>query len=496
MNTHTRGWRTPRATEMRTLRARLIASHVLPILIVVPLIGLAAFLLFRLQLSLAAAEAGVQTELARTQDRAQELADAAGRLDQLLNDPAAARDFLSSVTLDVHNVTLLDKAGHVVASTDSGTQLAPSISDQDVNSVLRGQGAVQIQMTGESGRQLAEIAIPILGDQRQVEGIVLVQQQLGSVQSQLGNLSAILVAIVIVLFAVGILLGLLLALRLSRSLGQVTGTIDDIAHGQQPAELPAHDVAEFDALYQSVNGLAERLKTLEDARKRLLANLVHELGRPLGSIRAAAFALRNGAVDDPALRDELLGGINAQIERMQPLLDNLTQLHGQVLGNLELNRSDTPLGPWLSQVLALWREAAREKGITWKADIPMSLPTVSIDADPMSRAVGNLLSNAVKFTPAGGTIKVEASERQGDLPGEPSTIAIVVEDSGPGIAAGDQARIFEPFQRGQQGTRFAQGVGLGLSIATDIAQAHGGGISVESAPGQGSRFTLTFPASA
>lgn len=482
---------------MRTLRTRLIASHVLPILVVVPLIGLAAFALLRLQSSIAGAEAAMQTELARMQEQAQLLADAAGRLDQLLSDPQAAQTFLSSISLNLTNVTLLDQQGRIVASTDAAeSRLAPPRSAEQVASVLRGQGAVQVEMTGESGRRLAEIAIPILGDQRQVQGVLLMQQQLGSVQSQLSNLSALLIAIVVVLFAAGILLGLLLALRLSRSLEHVTTTLDGIAHGQQPSELPAHDLAEVDALYQSVNSLADRLHTLEDARKRLLANLVHELGQPLGSIRAAAFALRNGAADDPALRDELLGGIGIQIERMQPLLDNLTQLHGQVLGTLELNRSDTPLAPWLTQVLALWREAAREKGILWQADIPMSLPSVSIDADLMARALGNLVSNAVKFTPSGGSITVRARESLGQNEGNPAQITIDVVDSGLGIAAADQKRIFEPFQRGQQGTRFAQGVGLGLSIATDIAQAHGGGVTVESTPGKGSCFTLAFPATA
>jgi signal transduction histidine kinase len=270
-------------------------------------------------------------------------------------------------------------------------------------------------------------------------------------------------------------------------LSRVTTTIEGIAYGEQPASLPEHDLSEIDALYQSVNELAGRLRTLEDARKRLLANLVHELGRPLGSIRAAVHALRNGADDDPALRLELLGGINSQIEHMQPLLDNLTSLHGQVLGTLELSRKPTPLAPWLQQAITLWRAAALEKGVTWKVDVPLNLPTVALDGDQMGRAVGNLLSNAVKFTPAGGAITVAAAVKS------PQQVAISVADTGPGIAPVDQQRIFEPFQRGQSGRRFPQGVGLGLSIARDVVQAHGGSITLDSAPGQGSRFTILLP---
>ncbi len=487
-----RPWRDG-AGVMRTLRARLILSHLLPILVVVPLIGLAAFVLLQIQRSISNVETGVQQQAALLQEQAQVLSNAAGKLNGLLSDPAAARAFLSSINLQVTGVTLLDAQGRVVAATDNGPPALAGSDEGQVASVLRGQGAVQVEVTGESGRRLAELAIPVLGDQRQVEGVLLLSQELSSVQSQVGNLSLLLIAIVVILFVLGILLGVVLALRLARSLNQVTGALEGIARGETFATLPAHDLLEVDALYQSVNTLAQRLRTLEDARKRLLANLVHELGRPLGSIRAAAHALAIGADDDPELRHELLDGLNAQIERMQPLLDNLTLLHGQVLGSLELNLTPTPLAPWLVQVVSLWREAAHEKGIVWKADIPFALPTAEIDGDQMSRAVGNLLSNAVKFTPSGGAISVDATVDPAIEPGALDSFLITVTDNGPGIAANEQKRIFEPFQRGQQERRFPQGAGLGLSIATDIVHAHGGTITLESTPGRGASFILAIP---
>lgn len=480
---------------MHSLRSRVILSHVLPILIIVPLLGLATWLLLQLQTSVATVDAAVQQQVTRMQEQAQVMAQAAGQLDALLNDPAAANAFLSGFNLEVTNVALLDSNGRVIASRDSPTtpRIGQADEQKDVASVLAGQGAVQIEVTGDAGRKLAEIAIPVLGDNRQVQGVLLVSQQIEGAQSQLANLSTLLVVIFVALLLLGVLLGLLLALRMSRSLVQVTGAIEGIARGERPATLPEDNVEEVDALYQSVNTLTERLHTLEDARKRLLANLVHELGRPLGSINAAVHALRRGASDDPTLREELLSGINMQVEQMQPLLENLTQLHGQVLGTLELNRTEVPLSPWITGVLSLWREAAREKRVVWKSDIPLSLPTASIDAEQMARALGNLLSNAVKFTPPGGRITVTAEEQPPAEPGAAPRVAITVADSGPGIRPEDQARIFEPFQRGTGDRRFPQGVGLGLAIARDIATAHGGEITLESAAGKGSRFTLGFP---
>ena len=124
----------------------------------------------------------------------------------------------------------------------------------------------------------------------------------------------------------------------------------------------------------------ERLRSLEAARRRLLANLVHELGRPLGSLRSAIYALRQGADEDVELRRELLTGMDAQIERLEPLLAELTELHAQVLGSLELDLRPMPLTPWLTDRPPSGVRARQQKGITWRADIPLGLPTVTIDA--------------------------------------------------------------------------------------------------------------------
>ena len=175
-----------------------------------------------------------------------------------------------------------------------------------------------------------------------------------------------------------------------------------------------------------------------------------------------------------------------QIGRMQPLLEDLTQLHGQVLGSLELKREPTALSQWLPEVLTLWRQAAAEKSIAWRNDIPLDLPEVSLDRNQFGRALGNIFSNAVKFTPEEGSILVEAGVKD-------ESCWIAVSDSGPGIPEEEQDAIFEPFQRGQADRRFPQGMGLGLSIARDIVVAHGGEIVLESQREQGSRFTVVLP---
>jgi signal transduction histidine kinase len=168
---------------------------------------------------------------------------------------------------------------------------------------------------------------------------------------------------------------------------------------------------------------------------------------------------------------------------MRRLLDDLTHLYDQTLGPLELNRRPIALHPWLSQVAAPWREAAQEKGVQWQTHFPADLPIVEIDPDRLAQALGNVISNAIKFTPRRGSIEVKAGTDENGA-------WIRVRDSGPGIPLEEQEHVFTPFYRGSVGRRFPQGMGLGLSIARDLVNAHGGYIELESSPGAGSTFTI------
>jgi signal transduction histidine kinase len=249
--------------------------------------------------------------------------------------------------------------------------------------------------------------------------------------------------------------------------------------------LPEEGPDEIKRLLHAFNLLTERLRLMEESRRRLLANLVHELGRPVGAIQSAIQALINGADQNPTLRRELLMGMNDQTQRLRPLLDNLADLHGQILGALKLNRQATAMSQWLPRAVLPWREHAHQKGLHWQLDISADLPTLNIDPDRVAQILGNLLSNAVKYTQQ-GTISVSAAPKNGG-------VAITVSDTGIGITPTEQKRIFDPFYRSNRDKRFPQGMGLGLNIARDLAVAHGGRLSVKSRPGAGSRFTLWLP---
>jgi signal transduction histidine kinase len=259
-----------------------------------------------------------------------------------------------------------------------------------------------------------------------------------------------------------------------------------VAAGGTPQLTPAAAPREFRETLLAVEALSDRLKASEENRRRLLANLVHELGRPLGALQAAIHALLQGAVQDPNLRVELLQGMDGQVERLKPLLDNLAGLHRQTIGLIELQREPIGLSDWLPQILATWQAAARAKNLQWQPNVPANLPAIDIDPNQMAQVIGNLVANAIQYTPEGGRISIGVGR-------EPQRMWITVEDTGSGIAPEEVDHIFDPFYRGTPTQRFPQGMGLGLAIARDIARAHGGDIHVQSEVGRGSRFTIDLP---
>jgi signal transduction histidine kinase len=206
----------------------------------------------------------------------------------------------------------------------------------------------------------------------------------------------------------------------------------------------------------------------------------------LGALLSAIQALEAGADKDPVFREELLEGIRGEIQRMQSLLDDLTRLYDHAQGPVNLNREMINISSWLNQVLGPWREAALEKHLIWELNVPLDLPALSIDPDRMAQALGNIVSNAIKYTSENGRVSVTANS-------DKKNIWIRVRDTGIGIPNEEIPHIFEPFYRGSTSRRFPQGMGLGLSIAQDLLQAHKGQITVESQPGLGSTFTLWLP---
>jgi two-component system sensor histidine kinase BaeS len=466
---------------MRTLRGRLILSHVLPLLFIVPIVGVALAYILETQILLTGLSAELEQRAALTADMA---------LDQpaIWRDATQAQHFVTFFSIHSQSqVMLFDPYGKLLASSEPSdtANLGQSLELPNLPAALAGQRQVNVNYTTQVQAEIVQVLMPVVGPNQQILGVVRLSQYLADVEDQFMRLRYLIAGILALELLLAAAVGLAVALRLGRSLQRVTDAIYGVAAGQEWVSLPEEGPEEIRTLLRAFNTLIERLHVLEESRRRLLANLVHELGRPLGALQSGVQALLSGAEEDPALRHELLEGMDTQVHRLRPLLDSLTDLHDQVLGTLELNRQPVALGDWLRRTVTPWRQAAHDQGLHWHMEIPDSLPVLMIDPNRMAQVLGNLLSNAIKYTPD-GTISVEASVWD-------SGVSIVVADTGIGILPAEQAQIFEPFYRSQRDKRFPQGMGLGLSIARDLVLAHGGRLTVDSVPGEGSRFRIWLP---
>jgi two-component system, OmpR family, sensor histidine kinase BaeS len=450
---------------VKSYRSQLILSHLLPLIIVLPLLGVIFITIVESQILLT----NVVDDLQRT---AVTVAAQAAAEPIVWQDAAQAQPFIEKFRSGLQrDVILLQPDGS-----------SATLSANDLAVLRSGQPLIKSQYSLSMSDTQAEAFAPVFNAQQVIVGIVQVTDRLGDVYQGFQRIRNLVILSLLGAFAVAVIIAWWLAQRTERRLQDVTHAVEQVADGQTPALTPKSTPREFRGVLHAVQALSDRLKSSEETRKRLLANLVHELGRPLASLQAAIHALQQGAAQDASLRDDLLHGMDDQVERLKPLLDNLARLYKQSIGPAELQREPIELSKWLPQILITWQAAAQAKGLQWRIDVPMNLPIVSIDPNQMAQVVGNLVANAIQYT-SSGRISIEAGRKL-------DRVWIAVEDTGSGIAPEVCAHIFDPFYRGVPGQRFPQGMGLGLAIARDIARAHGGDITVQSVVGQGSRFTI------
>ncbi|BBO31610.1 response regulator [Lacipirellula parvula] len=230
---------------------------------------------------------------------------------------------------------------------------------------------------------------------------------------------------------------------------------------------------------------------LEEADRRkddFLAVLAHELRNPLGPVRNAIEILRHSDEANQVMR-EAREIISRQVSHMSRLIDDLLDVARIARGKIQLRNEHCDAAEILRQTAEDYRATIDAAKATLEVDVASSLP-IHADRTRVAQVIGNLLHNAAKFTPPGGRVRVSASS---DAAGDFATI--VVSDTGIGLSPEVKSRLFEPFSQAEQGAdRASGGLGLGLALARNIAELHGGALDAESeGPGRGATFTLKLP---
>ena len=231
------------------------------------------------------------------------------------------------------------------------------------------------------------------------------------------------------------------------------------------------------------NALRERTDALEAAgrlKSEFLANVSYELRTPLTSITGYAEMLTGNYAGELAPRQlEYASNILESAQAFTRLVDDILDLATIEAGYMELDTGAVDIQAMLQSVLTLQQAQARNLGLRLEFDCPATIGTIPGDERRLKQVMFSLVSNALKFTPAGGSVTV-AARREGER------VALIVSDTGIGVAAEDQARIFEKFERGN--TR-QSGAGLGLALVKSFIELHGGTVELRSSPGEGTTVT-------
>jgi signal transduction histidine kinase len=270
--------------------------------------------------------------------------------------------------------------------------------------------------------------------------------------------------------------------RITRPVLELADAADEVAAGNYAVAVPeVPGGGEIEHLAQRFGQMASRLSEAEEQERNFLMSVSHELRTPLTAIRGHVEALREGLADDPDARALSLDVIATEAGRLERLVGDVLDLAKLDARRFTVLREEVDMATLLERAYTVHGDEARRRGIDYRTAVS-SRPVIVSDGDRVLQIVSNLLDNAFRWTPDGGTIELS-------LRADDGTVAVGVSDTGPGIKVEEQERIFRPFW-----SRDGGGTGLGLAIARELANALGGRIDLDTAPGKGSRFKLVLPA--
>ncbi len=290
----------------------------------------------------------------------------------------------------------------------------------------------------------------------------------------------------IVAVAVAVAAALLFSRQITKPLGRLSTAAGRIAKGDFACRVPASGADEVGALAGTFNCMAESLDQNQEARRKLLADVAHEMGTPLAVIQSNLEGMLDGVIEPSPAG---IASLHHETLVLSRLVKDLRTLSLAEAGQLNLNPAPADLGALAASLVKAAEPDALLKHITLQAQSAPGLPQARIDRDRISQVLTNLLSNALRYTSEGESITLSVSHAA-----EGQFLQVTVADTGQGISAEDLPHVFERYYRGAQAReRRVAGSGIGLTVVKELVEAHKGKVWVESAPGKGSTFYFTVP---
>ena len=265
--------------------------------------------------------------------------------------------------------------------------------------------------------------------------------------------------------------------------GEVSRTARQIAQGDFDVRLNPHNDDEIGQLCASINNMAEELSNAEQVKNDFISSVSHELRTPLTAIRGWGETLLSDDDLDPETRRKGMQVIMGETERLSQMVEELLDFSRIQGGRMVLSRENVDLAAELSDVVLMYTERARRENKTLLYEEPAGVIAVYADRNRLRQVFINILDNAIKYSDAGDAVTVKLTAEGGNA-------EISVTDTGIGIAPEELPKVKDRFYKGKSTRR---GSGIGLAVADEIINMHGGSLKLRSRKGEGTTVTITLP---
>ena len=298
----------------------------------------------------------------------------------------------------------------------------------------------------------------------------------------------------ITLFAAAII-GLIALLFITKNLRTIVQTVRDFQGGNHQARIKLSSTGEMNELATSFNEMAdtivrniEEIKTMDNLRRELVANVSHDLRTPLATIHGyiETLLIKSESLNKEE-REKYLKTVLTSTDRLKNLVEELFELSKLEAKQTKPNPEPFSITELVQDIGHKYFIIAEKKGIQFQCLLPRDLPLIVADIALIDRVIQNLVDNAIKFTPSGGTVKIELQKHF-------NIVNVSIADTGEGIADEDIPHIFDRYNKGSQKNMFQNdGAGLGLAIVKKILEVHDLSISVSSKQHEGTAFSFQLP---
>jgi signal transduction histidine kinase len=271
------------------------------------------------------------------------------------------------------------------------------------------------------------------------------------------------------------------ALRPVRALAATLGRI--MRTGQTSTRVPVEPQGDaLGDLSAQVNAMLDRIDSVVSGMRGALDNVAHDLRTPMARLRSIAESAHDS--NDPQVLRAALADCIEESDRIMGMLSTLMDISEAETGTMALRLEPVGAADLVAHAVDLYEDVADDAGVAIRVNVPAQL-TMNVDRARMRQALANLIDNAIKYTPRGGSVEISGSSN-------PDGVRISVADTGVGIPSSELPHVWDRLYRGDK-SRSTRGLGLGLSLVKAIVEAHRGRVSVQSSPGQGSRFEIYLP---